>query len=218
MTFDLYLFDFDGVLFNTNRIKSEAFRQALEGYPQQAVDDFIRYHEASGGISRYVKFAHFFDVILGKTDSGDEQQVALDRFAAIGERLMTKATPLAGVPQVLETIQRAGKVCAICSGGKRDEIETLLQRNQLDHRFIEIWGNEQSKAEHAAEHIAPHYSRVLYFGDARYDMEVAEQFGFDFVFVSSLSDWPNGCKEAVVRGHACMQDFRECTALLGELS
>ncbi len=207
MTYDLYLFDFDGVLFNTNRIKSEAFRQALADYPPQAVDDFIRYHEATGGISRYIKLAHFFEVILGQPDSAHEQQAALERFATLGERLMATARPLSGVAQFLAAIARVGKPCAICSGGKRSEIDTLLRRHGLDHQFIEIWGNERTKAKHAVEHIAPHYSRVLFFGDARYDMEVAEEFGFDFVFVASLTDWPEGRQAATERGHKVIDDF-----------
>ena len=207
MAYDLYLFDFDGVLFNTNRIKSEAFRQALDGYPPRAVDDFIRYHEATGGISRYIKFPYFFEVILGLTDSGQKQQVVLDRFSKISERLLTAATPMPGVSEFLAAIQKTGKPSAICSGGNRNEIEIMLSRHRLDHRFIEIWGNEKSKAEHAVEHISPHYSRVLFFGDARYDLDVAEQFGFDFVFVASLSDWPDGRQIAKTRGHLVIEDF-----------
>ena len=48
--------------------------------------------------------------------------------------------------------------------------------------------------------------RGAYFGDARLDMELAEQFGLDFVFVSGASEW----KEAEVEFHGQrIYDFRD---------
>ena len=207
MAYDLYLFDFDGVVFNTNRIKSDAFRQSLDGYPTEQVAAFVRYHEATGGISRYIKFAHFFEDMMGMADSAAEQAEAIERFGQINEALMAKASTLPGVLDFLTQIQRADKPAAVLSGGKADEIINLLTARDYLVFFQNIWGNERSKAEHAADTITGQFDKVLFFGDARYDMEVAEQFGFDFVFVASLTDWPEGRRIAAERGHRVIDDF-----------
>lgn len=209
MAYDLYLFDFDGVVFNTNRIKSSAFRKSLEGYPESLVADFVLYHEATGGISRYIKFAHFFEHMLGNPDSKAEQAAAVERFGKINEALMAEAATLPGVITFLKQLQKTCKPAAVLSGGKTYEIETLLAARGYRSLFTNVWGNDRSKAEHAAETITQQFERVVFFGDARYDMEVAEQFCFDFVFVSSLSDWGDGIAIASARGHHVIHNFED---------
>ena len=53
------IFDCDGVILNSNKIKSNAFRKVLKKFNQIAVDEFIKYHKDNGGISRYIKFEYF---------------------------------------------------------------------------------------------------------------------------------------------------------------
>jgi len=210
MSYDLFLFDFDGVLFTTNRAKSKAFREALTGYPEEAVDKFIGYHEANGGISRYVKFSHFFKNILCETDTEGMERRALERFVDISKSLMEDTTTLPGVRAFVHQIRSAKKPAAICSGGNFEEIQRLLSVHRLSEFFAAIWANERTKMEHATENIGPYYKRVLFFGDAQYDMEVAELSGWDFVFVSAITDWPDGAQAAQDRGHFCIHDFQDC--------
>ena len=47
------IFDCDGVILNSNEIKTSCFRKILKRYNQDAVEDFIDYHKKNGGISRY---------------------------------------------------------------------------------------------------------------------------------------------------------------------
>ena len=53
-------FDCDGVILNSNKVKSEAFALALEGESPELVRKFVQYHQKNGGISRFVKFEYFF--------------------------------------------------------------------------------------------------------------------------------------------------------------
>ncbi|NJM23241.1 MAG: hypothetical protein HC907_33605 [Richelia sp. SM1_7_0] len=58
------IFDCDGVIFDSNALKTAAFREVLAAYPQEVVDKFIVYHQKTGGISRYVKLRAFFTEFL----------------------------------------------------------------------------------------------------------------------------------------------------------
>ena len=49
------IFDCDGVIFDSNKLKITAFREVLSAYPKHLVNDFIKYHKEHGGISSYVK-------------------------------------------------------------------------------------------------------------------------------------------------------------------
>ena len=57
------IFDCDGVILNSNRIKTQAFKETLSNYKKELVDEFISYHELNGGISRYEKIRFFVENI-----------------------------------------------------------------------------------------------------------------------------------------------------------
>ena len=56
-------FDFDGVLVESSNIKTDAFRRLFSDYPDK-VDELVEYHKKNMGISRYVKFQYFYEVLL----------------------------------------------------------------------------------------------------------------------------------------------------------
>ena len=60
------IFDCDGVILNSNKIKTEAFRKILKKYNQNAVYEFINYHKNNGGISRYIKIKEFLKKYTSK--------------------------------------------------------------------------------------------------------------------------------------------------------
>ena len=58
------IFDCDGVVLDSNRIKTEGFRIAASAWGSVLADSLAQYHVANGGISRYQKFSYFLDKIL----------------------------------------------------------------------------------------------------------------------------------------------------------
>ena len=62
--YDIFIFDCDGVILDSNKLKSDAFRQALEYEPEEMVEELVRYHKLNGGISRYEKFNYFYKSIV----------------------------------------------------------------------------------------------------------------------------------------------------------
>ena len=58
------IFDCDGVILNSNQIKTDAFKKVLKKYNTNAVDEFITYHRKNGGVSRYIKIENFLKNIL----------------------------------------------------------------------------------------------------------------------------------------------------------
>ena len=58
--FDYAIFDCDGVILDSNAIKTQAFREALPGEPEDLVEQLVSFHKATGGVSRYVKLEYFF--------------------------------------------------------------------------------------------------------------------------------------------------------------
>ena len=71
--FKVILWDFDGVLMNSNSVRDLGFEKVLAGYPVEEVKSLMKYHQANGGLSRYVKFRYFFEEIR-KENVSDQQR------------------------------------------------------------------------------------------------------------------------------------------------
>ena len=75
------IFDCDGVVLNSNKIKTQAFYNVAKVYGHDAAQSLKDYHIQNGGISRYAKFEYFLTDILGKSINQLELQQLLDKFA-----------------------------------------------------------------------------------------------------------------------------------------
>ena len=63
MKYESLIFDCDGVILNSNEIKTLSFREALNAFNKNAIEEFINYHNQNGGISRYIKIKYFLDTM-----------------------------------------------------------------------------------------------------------------------------------------------------------
>ena len=65
------IFDFDGVLAETNYIRFEGFELLFKDYPSDQVNRLVQYAMNNGGISRYEKIRLFFEQIRQEPISDD---------------------------------------------------------------------------------------------------------------------------------------------------
>jgi len=56
--------DFDGVILNSNKVRTDGFRFIFSKFTQKQIKKIVDYHTNNGGLSRYDKIDYFFDVIL----------------------------------------------------------------------------------------------------------------------------------------------------------
>ena len=52
-------FDFDGVIAESVKAKSDAFAEIYRPYGSKIVSQVVEYHNLNGGVSRYDKFKYF---------------------------------------------------------------------------------------------------------------------------------------------------------------
>ena len=65
------IFDFDGVILDSNQIKSNAFSNSLIDEDKELVKLFIAFHKKNGGISRFKKFNFAILNIVDCTNNTD---------------------------------------------------------------------------------------------------------------------------------------------------
>jgi phosphoglycolate phosphatase-like HAD superfamily hydrolase len=73
-----FIFDCDGVLLDSNHVKTKAFYTAGLPYGEDAARHLVDYHCRNGGVSRYQNFDYFLRNIVGLVDEGDALNELLD--------------------------------------------------------------------------------------------------------------------------------------------
>jgi phosphoglycolate phosphatase len=126
----------------------------------------------------------------------DDELVARFREAFLeraDEVMASSAVLLDAAAETLGALRAAGLRTAVCSTKHRWQIERILRRVALDHRFDALVGAEDV-ARHKPEpdalllalaRIGVEASRAVYVGDHRVDAEAAARAGVRFVAVLS---------------------------------
>lgn len=185
--------DCDGVILDSNALKSEAMGRALDGEPRERIDAFLAYHHEEGGVSRYVKFAHYFETMYPAPDAEARAGAAVARYAALVQAGMRACAEIPGARALLERLHAANVLCFVNSGGDQDELAAALAERGLARYFAGIFGSPATKTDNLARIEASAAGGPgVYLGDARSDLSAAEAFGLDFVFVAQFSEWRDG--------------------------
>ena len=75
------IFDCDGVILNSNKIKTQAFYDVAKVYGHKPAQILKDYHIQNGGISRYKKFEYLLTNILQKPIKKQELSELLSNFS-----------------------------------------------------------------------------------------------------------------------------------------
>ena len=186
-SYDIVLFDCDGVILDSNEIKSDAFYNCALRFGKAEAQWLKEFNKENGGVSRYKKFELFArrqspENLLGLAD----ELISRYEREVVGKLLVCPASQT-----LLENVEHRG-VWAVISGGDQNELRDLFSRRGLSDQFNGgIYGSPRDKFELVEEEISPMISesvRVLFVGDARLDAKVAKTFGFDFAFISAWSE------------------------------
>lgn len=141
--FKAVIFDFDGVITDSEVLHLRAFNQSLVPYNIEiSTKDYY---------TNYLGFCDF-DCYKALVDNKllkiDEQQIGeiISRKSKIFEELTkTEGRTIEGVQDFLQMLKQNNIPMAICSGSLLVEIEVMLEESRLRHFFAEIVSAEQVK-------------------------------------------------------------------------
>lgn len=182
--------DFDGVLMDSNAVRDVGFERVLSEFPKEQVDQLIAFHQANGGLSRYVKFRYFFEEVRKEPITDDEILIWAERFSQIMKELLVNPELL--IEETLNIVkENQGKyMMHITSGSDQNELRFLCQSMGIDHLFASINGSPKPKKEWVKELIEMHgYKKeeCVLIGDSYNDFEAATFSGIHFMAYNSVS-------------------------------
>ncbi len=186
--------DCDGIIFDTNESKCDAFRFALEGYPRPIVEQLVAHHKATGGVSRYVKLKHFFGAMHPVADPDTAIAWALARFSEFSEAAYGRLAP---IPESLTFAARLGGPARVhvVSGSDGDELRRVFAAKGLDLHFASVLGSPETKSVHIRRVLAQHGAspgEALFIGDGGGDWDAARDVGVPFILLTAMSEWHDG--------------------------
>ncbi|MBB3396201.1 HAD family hydrolase [Rhizobium sp. BK060] len=194
------IFDFDGVILDTARSKTDAFALCYQGESEEKIRQVIDYQERHGGIGRKQKFEYFEAHVFGRRVDAHRIELLCERFGAIVEQGMRDAPFVEGARELLAVL-RGRLPLHIVSGMPEIDLLTVLEDRDLSQFFVSAAGSPKTKIDEFRRimeqgHNAPH--SILAIGDSRTEFDAAVELGIPFLAIVA-DDAPDFFPQDVVR-------------------
>jgi phosphoglycolate phosphatase-like HAD superfamily hydrolase len=193
------IFDCDGVLLDSNKIKSNAFYETALPFGKKPAQQLLDYHRDNGGVSRNEKFQYFLSHIVQKNSTKRDISELLRMYASLVVDGLNRSEICGGL-ELLRS-QNVQSKWLVISGGNEEEIKKTFDRKGISNYFDGgIFGSPKSKDAIFRELIESQDIQfpALYLGDSRYDHQVASSHLVDFIFVYGWTEfkaWESYCKK-----------------------
>jgi beta-phosphoglucomutase len=137
------IFDFDGVITDSEVLHLRAFNQSLVPY---GIEISIKdYYTNYLGFSDFDCYKTLIDNGLLKIDERKIGEIIKKKSKIFEELSKTEGRTIEGVHEFLQMLEKNKIPMAICSGSLLVEIEVMLEESSLRHFFAEIVSAEQVK-------------------------------------------------------------------------
>jgi phosphoglycolate phosphatase-like HAD superfamily hydrolase len=192
------LLDCDGVLLDSNRLKTAAFDAVLRDYPRPAVSGFLDFQVTAFGLSRYRLMDMFFAHYLKRPPLSGEKEDLLAGFSSYCIAGYRDCGFTDGALDALEAIRAAGLPMFVVSGSDERELKDVLAGKTVIQYFDAVYGSPASKDENIGKvgnQLAGRNLSMVFVGDARADFEASRICGCEFLYMGTWSADPAGMQQ-----------------------
>lgn len=204
-----YVFDVDGVLLDTARAKTDAFRRVASCYGEEYGALMTDYHRQAGSIGRRARWVHFFANILGVEPRAGEVDECVARTTALVLQATLKAAVVPGAAEYLDALAERHVDRHIVSGIAEGELREIVGHHGLGRRVYRVRGGDKHRILRHMVEEGDIPLPAVYYGDTPDDRDAAHAARMDFVAVLGCSEFTAADFPA---GTRIIQDFREVLA------
>lgn len=189
-------FDFDGVIVDSNAIKTEAFRSLFEKYDQGLVAEIIDYHRQNGGISRVEKIRYAYQHIIKQHLSDKGLKACAEAYSEMVTEKVIAIEWIDGAKDFLDNKQ-TNLPMFVVSGTPEDELQYIIERREMSGYFQKVLGSPIKKPDHIRNILTEFRFNpecCAFVGDALTDLRAADETGLHFIGVQGEVAFPVGTK------------------------
>ena len=141
----IIIWDFDGVIMDSNAVRNNGFEEVLKEYPKEEVSKLMDFHKRNGGLSRYVKFRYFFEEVRNEKITDEQVLFWANKFSEImlaqlgDKKLLIQET----YQYILEN--NLNKKMHIVSASDQTELRLICKKVGIDKLFKSIHGSPTTK-------------------------------------------------------------------------
>ena len=183
-----YVFDFDGVLVNSNILKRDCFLKVADLYGTQIYKKFKQYCDKHPSATRYEKM-QWLEKKLETVNVSHKDLI--NQYSYCVKSRLLEAESVTNLPKLQKYTQNSS--WSIVSAAPEEELRWFLKEKNWNGLFEGgVYGAPRSKdsifrKEYSTENRK---NRTVFFGDSKSDFEVARKLDIDFVFVNQWARDP----------------------------
>jgi phosphoglycolate phosphatase-like HAD superfamily hydrolase len=203
LKYDNVIFDCDGVILNSNDIKTNVFRKISSPFGRCISSNFVKYHIENQGVSRYVKIKHLVSTLDEKKELKTPLEEGLIKL--FSDEVKGSLLGAEVAPDLLKLRVRAtGQNWFVVSGGDQDELRYVFSKKGIGDYFNKgIYGSPRTKYD-LIDYLKERgllKGKTIFIGDSELDYKVSKKFKFDFIFLyqwTDFKDWKKFFKKIPV--------------------
>jgi len=139
------IFDFDGVILESNQIKIEGFYQLFKHYGNDKARRISKYFEENAGLSRYDIFNYFYkNIIEENLDEKKIRQLSV-KYSSLVKDEVIKAEFVDGCKAFLNN-NEVFNLFLVSSTDEQD-LKYFCRKISIERNFVEILGSPVKKSE-----------------------------------------------------------------------
>ena len=173
------IFDFDGVVINSHKVKTQAFYEVFKHYGKNIAYKAKKFHEKNIGKSRYFKFKHVLKKILNKEITKNELSKLDKNFENFVKKKIKKLIPSNFLLKFLRDHKKFYNLY-VSTGTPKNKIILTLKEKKLFSYFNKVYGSPRSKFSHIQE-IKKNKKNILFIGDRLEDYKIARKTKINFI-------------------------------------
>jgi phosphoglycolate phosphatase-like HAD superfamily hydrolase len=195
------IFDFDGVIVESNGIRLEGFLELFVAYGIGMLDEYRLYLENASRKSRYVKIDYFFSHILEKSLAKHQLMEFAEKYSGIVFGRVVKAENVKGILSFLQTNMNQFDF-ALVSSSDQKELRQICEEKKIAHFFKQILESPTTKEANLKNLLKDENwdpKHAVFVGDTMNDYYSANQNHICFIARDSGAEkWNNKLKFPII--------------------
>ena len=183
----VHIFDCDGVITDTNKLKTNAFEHVSKKYLHEPAQlKLLEYHNLNGGKSRWEKFKfvkEYFSLAHIDIDFLCQEYSEFVEISMFRQKL---------VPKIYEYIKEIHddpeSIIYVASAGETNQVQRLIKFHKLPIESRNIFGSPEKKLDIAKKIKGMCKSeKILFYGDSYHDAECAHFIEAKMIFIKGFT-------------------------------